>query len=476
MQKNDDGLMHIIQHKVKNLFSRYFEGKQLAILGFGLEGRSTFKQVRKYFPEMHIYVCDRNAGLHDSLEDRSYFENSSWYLGNKCFDGLHGADIIMKSPGIPFKNLIGVDSERIKTQTALFLELFKTQVVGITGTKGKSTTAALLQHILKNSGKHSLLAGNIGTPCFDLIENVTPKTIIVFEMSSHQLENLSISPHISVLLNVFMEHLDHYTSFEAYRDAKMNIANWQQPGDYFLCNIKNKYVSEVMPQLALRSDLIELGSVSDDGSGVIIDGDDVVFSLPGKKMLISGVGTKRLLRGDHNLFNIAAAIAAAALLGINEKSIARQVADFPGLPHRLEYVGTIEGVKYYNDSIATIPEAAIEAVKAIPETATLIIGGYDRKLDYTGLIEFLATSAVQLILCYGKAGRRMYELTKDYQGFSQKTVKWFDSFDEAVRKACMNTPSGKTVMLSPAAASYDAFTDFKERGERFKSLVREFNA
>lgn len=467
--------MQISQNNIKNLFCRYFEGKRLAILGFGLEGRSTFKLVRKFFPEMHIHVCDRNAGLTDTLEDRSYFGNSSWHLGDQCFDGLQNADIIMKSPGIPFKNLAGVDTERIKTQTALFLELFRKQVVGITGTKGKSTTVTLLQHILKKAGKDSLLAGNIGTPCFDLIRHVTPESIIVFEMSSHQLENLNISPHIAVLLNIFKEHLDHYESFEAYINAKLNIARWQKHDDFFIYNARNQNIASRLKNIHLLSNILTLDLGYAQGRVAIV-GNDILYAAFGKEILFRGICNKCLLRGKHNLLNIAAAVAVATLFDVSEDIISNSVSEFPGLPHRLEYVGKIAGVTYYNDSIATIPEAAIEALKAIPETTTLILGGYDRNLDYTGLIEFLASSSsVQLILLIGDAGRRMYDLTSGYEGFAGKSVKVFDTFVEAVRTACMDTPSGKTVMLSPAAASYDEFTDFKERGERFKSLVREFN-
>ncbi len=463
-----------MNEKIRNFLYDVFAGKRIAIMGFGLEGRSTYEAIRKVLPDVLIKICDSNDRLR--VPNKRKFPDSqiSWHLGKNYLSGLTNADIIMKSPGIPYRELNGIADEKIKTQTSLFLELFRKQTIGITGTKGKSTTAALLHHMLQKSGKHALLAGNIGVPCFELLDDIKNDSIIVFEMSSHQLEKLGMSPHIAVLLNIFMEHLDHYRSFNAYRDAKFNIAKWQQLGDYFLCNIKNRYIDELLPQTSLHSKLIGLGSLSDDGCGVIIDGDDMVFIVQDNEMRFHGVCNKRLLPGEHNLFNIAAAIGCAAIAGLPEKSVLEAVADFPGLPHRLEYIGTYANVSYYNDSIATVPEATIEAIKAVPGVFSLILGGYDRQIDYNGLMSYLSMSSVQLFLFIGEAGRRMHDLSCKHEGFSKKTCLLLNSLDEAVQKACRSTPDGRTVLLSPAASSYDAFENFKERGDWFKMFVKKY--
>lgn len=460
--------------KIRHYFYNVFAGKRIAILGFGLEGRSTFELIRKVLPDVHIRICDRNAGLPNSGKLKLPGSNTSLYLGTNYLSGLVDADIIMKSPGIPFMELNGIAADKIKTQTALFLELFRKQTIGITGTKGKSTTAALLHHILQKAGKHALLAGNIGVPCFELLKDINQKSIIVYEMSSHQLEKLDMSPHTAVLLNVFMEHLDHYVSFNAYRDAKFNIAKWQQHGDYFLCNLKNRNIDELLHNTSLHSNMIGLGSLSDNGCGVIIDEQDIVCMVQGRELRFHGVCNERLLPGEHNLFNIAAAIGCAALFDLPEKPVLEAVADFPGLPHRLEYIGTFANVSYYNDSIATVPEATIEAIKALKGVFTLILGGYDRQVDYNDLMSYLSVSSVQLFLFIGEAGRRMHDLTAKYEGFSGKTCVLLNSLDEAVQKACLSTPEGRTVLLSPAASSYDAFENFKERGDRYKMFVKKY--
>ncbi len=458
----------------QDFFKRIFDGKRIAILGFGMEGRSTYMLIRRHFPEQHITICDQKDTLPETHSDAFCDKHVSWHLGAGYLSGLDGADIIMKSPGIPYKELQSIPPERITSQTALFLELFRKQVIGITGTKGKSTAAALLHHMLQQAGKPSLLAGNIGTPCFELLDTIHNDSIVVFEMSSHQLEQLNVSPHVAILLNVFREHLDHYQSFEAYRDAKFNIARWQHPGDYFICNIHNENIARQLPALHLPGRLITLGGVSEGGRGVFVEGSDIVLATPDKQLRLPGAAAVRLLPGEHNLLNIAAAAGAAALMDVSANDIADAIKTFPGLPHRLEHVGTFGGVSYYNDSIATIPEACMEAVKAVPASFTLILGGHDRGLDYNALMKFLSASPVQKLFFTGEAGRRMHALVKQYAGFSGKTCRLVGSFDEAVQEACRATPAGKAVLLSPAASSYDTFRDFKERGERFKTLVKQF--
>ncbi len=453
---------------------RIFGGKRIAILGFGMEGRSTFRLIRRLFPEQHITICDRNEHLPDAFNEVLSDENIGWHLGGDYLSGLADADIIMKSPGISYKELQGIPHEKIKSQTDIFLEHYRKQVVGITGTKGKSTTASLLYHILIAAGKPALLAGNIGTPCFELIDKIETNSIIVFELSSHQLEKCKVSPHIAILLNIFREHLDHYASYDAYKEAKMNIARWQEAGDILIYNSENREVSTLVCGLRGAADYFSLGLSPVEGDGAWYDGNDLVFSDKGQQYRFPDVANRRLLPGVHNLLNISAAVCAASLLDVAGERILEAVASFRGLEHRMEYIGTFGGVTYYNDSIATIPEAAIEAVKALPGTSVLILGGKDRGLEYDELMASLADSAVEVLLFTGETARRMHLLTNELPGFEHKQCILTNSFEEAVQHACRLAPAGSTVLLSPAAASYDAFKDFKARGERFKELVRKY--
>jgi UDP-N-acetylmuramoyl-L-alanine---L-glutamate ligase len=455
-----------------DFFRLTFEGRRIAILGFGLEGRSTYRHIRKLWPGMHLNICDRNRNVSQSDEYKFACPGDSWFLGDDYLKGLENADIIVKSPGISFKELQGVSKARMTSQTELFLNVFREQVVGITGTKGKSTTSSLLYHILIAADKHALLAGNIGTPCFELLDKINEDTIIVFEMSSHQLENIEVSPHIAILLNIFREHLDHYDSYDAYKEAKMNIARWQKEGDLLFYNSDNHEADKLVSGLMIDTTLFPMRLSPGKGNGVWYDDADLLLSGNGLHRCFPDIANRRLLPGVHNLLNISAAAGAAALLDVPDEIITDSVAAFRGLPHRMEYVGTFDGVNYYNDSIATIPEAAMEALKSLPDTSVLILGGKDRGLHYEALIDFLAAGQLEIILFTGETASRMHKLTKDHPGFKSKECMLANSFEDAVKLACRMAPAGSTVLLSPAAASYDMFRDFKERGERFKELVR----
>ncbi|MFP4468780.1 MAG: UDP-N-acetylmuramoyl-L-alanine--D-glutamate ligase [Bacteroidales bacterium] len=460
----------------KQLFNDFFEGKKVAILGFGREGQSTYHRLRQYLPSLPLVVCDQRPL---ARPPGSYAEDVSvdWFLGDHYLEGLAGADVIIRSPGIPFDVLDNVTHQaRITSQTELFLTFFRKQVVGITGTKGKSTTASLLYHILREAGQPALLAGNIGIPCFDLLDEMDAGVTVVFELSSHQLQHLTVSPSVAVLLNIFEEHLDYYRSFAAYQEAKMNIFRWQDMNEYFLYDPENPVLNQVLPAISIPSKQIQLSKPEEDSGGVYCQGEDmVVVTNSGQEpLVIEQVCHDRLLPGKHNLKNIAAAVGAAILKGVSKERVASAVAGFKGLPHRLEYVGTYRGKQFYNDSIATIPEAAMAAVRALPEVSVLILGGKDRGVAYGPLLRFLAAAPVQTIVFTGEAGRRMLAIASGLTGFQQKDCIMAENFDEGVRQAFAKTPEGKICLLSPAAPSYDAFRNFEERGDRFRQLIQSF--
>ncbi len=451
-----------------------FSNKRVAILGFGKEGRSTFRWLKKNYPGQSIAICDRNESLSGEVICGIDMMAGKWYLGRDYLRGLEQAELIIRSPGISFSELSGYSFPgRITSQTELFLQEYRDQVTGITGTKGKSTTASILEHIIRMSGQPVVLAGNIGVPCFDLLDHIGPETQVVFEMSSHQLQNIRVSPRIAVLLNIFEEHLDHYASFDAYQQAKMNIVKWQGADDICIAHSGNPYLSAQLSSINVSSRKVSVGSGLWGSGNIVCQGDDLVFSYLDKQETISGLCKNRLLAGDHNLDNIAAAVGAAIFLGISAQCIYDAVSSFRGLPHRMEYAGVFDGVAYYNDSIATIPEATIAALKALPQTATLILGGKDRGVNYERLIDFVGQSGVEHVLFTGDAGARMYRIAKETKKLEGKWMSLVNSFDDAVLLAKKRTPAGKICLLSPAAASYDAFRDFEERGDRFKALAAE---
>jgi UDP-N-acetylmuramoylalanine--D-glutamate ligase len=444
------------------------EGKSVVLLGFGREGQASYTLLRRIFPGMKLAIADANPGVcenplvaSDPLVD---FITGPGYLQK-----LGGFDCIIRSPGIPVWNITpAIPHEKLTSQTDLFLQAFAPQVIGVTGTKGKSTTASLIHHILREAGHDTVLVGNIGNPAFHVAERILPGTRIVFELSSHQLEYLHRSPHISILLNLFQEHLDAYSSYEAYQLAKMNIARFQQADDIFIANADDPLVAGHAGRMALPGKLFPFSVVSEPRPGALIREGEVIISDGVKDTVVWKVHQDRFLRGEHNLKNILAAAGACFLAGVSPEDIADGIATFKGLEHRLEYVGESGGIHFYNDSIATIPEACIEAIRAVPGVDTLIAGGFDRGIDYSGLAAFLAASGIRNLILVGDAGRRIGGHLGRPEG---KKVFYINRFDDFREIAFRETRKGACCLLSPAAASYDEFKNFEERGKRFRQLV-----
>ena len=440
------------------------------ILGFGKEGESTFRFLRKLMPEMHIGIADRRSSMaKDFINQFGSDEKVSLFAGDNYLESLQTYDLVIKSPGISYK-VLPKDSKLpvITSQTELFIKLFRDRIIGVTGSKGKSTTSSMIFHILQQAKQDVVFVGNIGIPPFDRVENISPGSWIVYELSSHQLEHTKVSPHISVLLNIFQEHLDHYNTYTDYQEAKFNIARFQERNDYFIYNSGSKLICALIEKSNLSTVLYAFGGEPCGEKYCYLSGNDVVFY---DGAIFRNLDSKLKLTGRHNLYNTMSAVIACRIAGVDTKAIINGIATFTGLPHRLEHVGNYAGVDYYNDSIATIPEAAIEAIKSVPRLATVILGGYDRGVDYRGLVDCLIKSEIESIVLIGDAGKRIYELLQNCKHNISGSACLFNSFDEAVKRSIELTPKGRSCLLSPAAASYDMFRNFEERGERFREIV-----
>lgn len=427
-------------------------------------------------PELPLAVCDQDPDLLNRLTAHERQDPyTDWFAGPDYTRQLNHTDIIIKSPGIPFKVLEATGSQaQITSQTELFLQFFRHQIRGITGTKGKSTTAALLHHIYVQSGDHSLFLGNIGVPPFDMIDQIRPDTRITYEMSSHQLEQLQVSPHLAVMLNIFPEHLDHYASFEHYRQAKLNISRWQTASDLLIYNANNENLRQLIDSEAIQSRKVSIQDKKTDHECIWMQGDDLYLHLHNEVVCIKGLYHGITLAGIHNRTNIAAAASLAWLSGVDQHTICQAVKSFTGLPHRLELLATRGNARFINDSISTIPESTIAAIEAFPDTKTLILGGYDRGVDYNHLIHFLAHTTISHFIFTGQAGLRMYQMVVNNDSFLTKNCHFHEGFDEAVLMAIDTLNNEGTCLLSPAAASYDSFRNFKERGDRFRELVQNW--
>ncbi len=422
----------------------YIKDKKILILGFGREGKSTYNFIRKYLHEKQLTIGDKNSV---KIEDG----NVSYDCGEDYLDNLGNYDLVFKSPGIPFVGVRYPDTTEITCQTDMFLRFADCTVVGITGTKGKTTTSTLIFRMLSEAGFDTSLIGNMGVPVFEKID--MPETsVAVIEMSSHQLEFTKSSPHVAVMTNIYEEHLDHYEEgFKGYVNSKLNIVKHQTASDFFVFN-GTQGLKEYIDTDALESECIKVYS----------EPDDFVATL---------TGINNNLRGRHNAMDIGFATAAAKAMGADEESIRRAIEKFEGIPNRMEYFGTYAGVDYYNDAIATIPEAVLCAVEAIGNVSTLIIGGLDRGLDYSDFEKALSVLNIDNLVCLPETGHNIAdhitEIGTDISIYKAKDLP------DAVDFCVANTKKGKSCIMSPAAASYNYYRDFEEKGNHFKQLVKE---
>jgi len=378
----------------------FFTGKKTLILGYGLEGQSTERLLKQF-------GCD--------------YDIADMKFGADYLDALNGDyDIIMKTPGVALFDKYAHIAGKITSQTDLFLRFCDNMTVGVTGTKGKSTTSSMIHHILNECGFKSRLIGNIGVPPLDIAGEITPADIIVMELSCHQLEYVQASPKVAVLLNIFEEHLDHYADFAHYKAAKENIFKY--------------------------------------GNWLLIRGDDA--DLPRYRALIDTNTAK--LRGEHNYNNMAVAVKCAAYLKCDEREAAKASESFCGLEHRLELFAVAGGVEWVNDSISTVPEASVAALEAFPETDAIIIGGMDRGIDCSQLITHLNNHGDIAVIALPDSGHKIADLL---------TAPTYKAADMADAVSYAKKVAQRCCVLSPAAASYGFYKNFEERGRHFKSLV-----
>lgn len=437
------------------------KNKNIAILGFGREGKSTYNFIRKHLKEQKLTILDKNKiVLSDSC--------TQIITGDNYLENLENYDLIIKSPGITLKDInYHAIEAKITSELELILEVFSKNIIGITGTKGKSTTSSLMYQVLKNQGYDVYLLGNIGNPIFDDIENFTPETILVIEMSSHQLEFVHKSPHIAAILNLYQDHLDHAGNLEHYHNNKMNIFKYQEADDYSLYFDDDSYLTERMANFYSPS--LKYSVRFDDNkrtcNSVRIKDKKIYLE---EKLLYED--KKRRLLGDHNLRNIMFVVTIAHILNLDLEKTARTIYNFKGLKYRMEYIGKYSEISYYNDTIATIPAATINAVITIANVNTLIFGGMDRKIDYQDFINFLKESTIENLICMPSTGTTIGKILEKE---TSKNVFFATTLEEAYNIAKKVTRKGTSCLLSPAASSYEYFKNFEEKGQKFEELVKK---
>lgn len=381
-------LLGILKGPKKKLLEKYKDKIHILILGMGREGLVTRKLLQKN---------KINFGTTDANDGKDYL------------DKLEKYDVIIKSPGIPYLSEIKnakYKGKIITSATSIFFDLFKGKIIGVTGTKGKSTTAALIYEVLKANGLDAYLAGNIGRPALELLEEINEDSIVVYEISSFQLADLTKSPNIAVITNIYEDHLDWHGSLKNYKKAKENIFKYQTKKDIL---IKNKN-------------------------------------------------------------GIDAAKAVAKIFKIPNKKVEKAIKNFKSLPHRLEFVEKVRGIKFYNDSLATNPYATIFGLKILgDDVETLIAGGFDRGADYSILGPVVAKSKIKTLILFPDTGEKIWAAVQKANGHQEKIDA--KSMKEAVKMAFEKTSKGKICLLSPASASFNMFKNYEDRGNQFKKWV-----
>lgn len=439
-----------------NILKKLIAGKHVLILGYGREGKSTLHRILQAGDAASVTISDQ-AGA--SPEDPSVHVIS----GPSYMDTMDHYDLVFKSPGI----VLPKDPEeyrcRFTSQMEVFFTAYRKRIIGITGTKGKSTVTTLLYHILKESGRDVLLAGNIGIPAFDILDDIGPETTLVCELSCHQLEYIHVSPHLAVLLNIHEEHLDHYGTMERYVHSKQQIYLHQKPDDLLFCGM------EVLPPAGTCASHVY--SVSDrfSNADVLLNGTRIRFENGDYQIPADDL----YLLGHHNHLDIAFDYAICHTLGLSDQEFDRALRTYHPLPHRLNLIGERDGVRYYDDSISTICDTAIQALKSVPSVGTILIGGMDRGIEYDELIRYLSMDQVPHIILMADTGRRIWdEIHQNYPDFrAPERLVLVDTLEEAVKTAKELTSPGTACVLSPAAASYGIFKNFEERGDVFQKLV-----
>jgi UDP-N-acetylmuramoylalanine--D-glutamate ligase len=448
------------------------KGSRLALLGFGAENRALGRFLQTH--GFDFAVCDgRDA---DAIGDRTEWNQcvSSWRLGPRYLESLEDFDWIFRTPGINTRNpeieAARSNGIRVSSQTQLFFDLCPASVIGVTGTKGKGTTAALLADILGADGNvNTHLGGNIGVPPIGFLEDVAPGDRVILELSSFQLHDLQSSPQTAVILGITQDHLDYHADVDEYLEAKRSICRFQRSEDYLIAARENQSARQLADSSPAHK--VWFSTVAKVESGAWVEGDTLLVRRYQEAAELCR-RSELALAGDHNLNNCLAAAATASILGASIGSIADSLRSFPGLPHRLQPIGTRNGIVYVDDSAATTPEAAAAAVRCFGAPVNLIAGGSGKGSDFAVLGAAVAAGNVRAVLLMGDETESIVRALKESAVGSNLVLERGDSMEWAVAAAERFAREGDVILLSPGCASFGMFVNYEDRAQQFKTYAR----
>ncbi len=380
---------------------------------------------------------------------------------------LNSIDVVIISPGVPINHEVAVKAKSLGKRIIGELEFaflsFTPPIVAVTGTNGKTTTVSLIDAILNKSKRKSMLLGNIGVPVTSKILEIEKDTVCVTEVSSFQLESVSaFCPHIACVLNLSPDHLERHFDMQTYSFLKKRILKNQKESEYSVLNYDDIEVRSFITENKAKTVWV---SLKERVIGAYVK-DDIIYYNDEKVMDVSKVN----LQGEHNIYNALFAVAVCKILGVENQVIERGLSEFKGVAHRIELINEINGVKYYNDSKSTNTASTINAIKSMKSPTVLILGGSEKGENYDKLFEEISSSLVKHVVLTGASRFNMWKsaIKVGYENLSVTT-----DFTFAIKISSMLAKEGECVLLSPACASFDCFTNYEERGETFKKTVGE---
>jgi len=466
-------------------------GKQVVILGLARQGTALARFLVRAGAEVTVSDLRDETALADSLAELDGLP-IRYVLGEHPPGLLERADLLCLSGGVPMDAPIVVEAVRrsipLSNDAQLFLELCPAPVIGITGSAGKTTTTALVGEMCRAAGLRTWVGGNIGNPLIADLDRIKPDDWVVMELSSFQLEVMTgqASPHVAAVLNITPNHLDRHKTMDSYIAAKRNIVAHQGPDDFALLGYDDANARSLAIETAAHllwfsgGAEVDEGAFRTNGELTLRMGDALSPSQGGVDRVICQAAEVRL-RGRHNLLNVLAACVLAGVAGVPIEVMRQVVTTFTGVEHRLELVRELDGVQWYDDSIATAPERSLAALRSFGEPIVLLAGGRDKNLPWDEFADE-TMRRVRHLVTFGEAGPMIARVVEGARGRGSggagerrgrlEGVVQVGTLEEAVETAARLARSGDVVLLSPGGTSFDAFRDFAERGDRFKELVQ----
>ena len=460
------------ENKKLKEFNEYIRFRKVAVIGLGVSNLPLLDYL--YDKKAQVTVFDER-NLEEIAADIISKINTYGFefsFGKNCLQDLNGFNLIFRSPScLPTKPELQKEADRgaiVTTEVEMLMEMCPCKMIGVTGSDGKTTTTSMINAVLQKAGYNTFLGGNIGTPLFTKLPEITPDDIVVLELSSFQLMNMHVSPDIAVITNITPNHLNIHKDYDEYIDAKKTIFKYQNENGILILNYDNDITRECTKEA--NGKVVFFSSQTKLEDGFIVD-EDIIKECEDKVRKHVLNTDEVIVRGNHNFQNIATVLAATKTL-VDVDIAVEALKEFKPVEHRIELVREIEGVKWYNDSASSSPTRTISGLNAFKENIVLIAGGYDKNLDYEPLAKPIMEKVSTLILI-GQTAEKIFDEVKKEADIQNKKIDihMCDSLEQTINVAKKVARKGDVVLFSPASASFDMFKNFADRGQQFKNLV-----